>query len=176
MMCQLCGKRPANVCINIDINGNKSQRFICDKCADERKIKENPSGAAILALVNDIRAANLSRQQSEGEKSEQIERTCKSCGMTYKEFAKTYMLGCEDCYESFEDIIKPLVESITKPSAVSAQSEKPQNDDVPDRNQILKLKLLLKQCIEREDYENAAKFRDKIAELEAVRHEVKTDG
>ena len=165
MMCQLCGKRPANICINIEINGATDRRFICDKCADKRGLKENPSGSAILALINDINAVNADKDSAGHNLSD---RRCNSCGMTYKDFAKNSSLGCMDCYESFADLLKPIFDSITMPS----QEESGHTYKAARHDEIQKLKNLLKQCVEREDYENAAKFRDKIAELEAEEHEV----
>lgn len=169
MLCQLCGKRTANVCINIDINGTKTRRFICEQCAEKRKLRENPTGAAILALMNDIRAANA---ENGSDSNENEDKCCSSCGIHYKDFARTSELGCPDCYESFSDELIPILQSITKPPQSTAEPVAHNNATVSRQDDIMKLKHILEQCVEREDYENAAKLRDKIAQLEAEEREV----
>lgn len=172
MLCQLCGKRTANVCINIDINGTKTRRFICEQCAEKRKLRENPSGAAILALINDIRAANT---ENGSDINENEDKCCSSCGMHYKDFAETSKLGCSDCYESFSDRLAPILQSITKPPQSTNESAAHDNSPTSKQDDIMKLKHILEQCVEREDYENAAKLRDKISQLEAEETEVPQD-
>lgn len=168
MMCQLCGKRTANVCINIDMNGTKSRRFICDQCADKRKLRENPSGAAILALINDIRAADPQAEQNNN-------RCCPSCGISYKDIVKSSKLGCADCYESFSDVLEPILNTVTMPPQ-DTQIIRIDHSTAPSRQEdIISLKKLLEQCVEREEYENAAKLRDRIAQLEAEEREVNED-
>lgn len=169
MLCQLCGKRTANVCINIDINGTKTRRFICEQCAEKRKLRENPSGAAILALMNDIRAANA---ENNSDIDEHENKCCSSCGMHYKDFAETSKLGCPDCYESFSDSLTPILQVITKPPQSTNEPAAHDNSATSRQEDIIKLKRILEQCVEREDYENAAKLRDKIAQLEAEGPEV----
>lgn len=175
MMCQLCGKRPANVCINIDINGVRSQKFICEKCAEERKLRDNPTGAVILALVNDIRLANEG-SQADDNLADNIDRTCFVCGTTYSDYAKTSKLGCPECYESFKDLLEPVLEKITKPSPESELRKVREKQNKEIRSDILKLQMQLKKCVENEDYENAAVLRDKIAQLKAQTEEVSADG
>ena len=162
MICQLCGKRNATVCINIDPNGVKTQQYICEVCAEERKLKENPSGEAILRLVNDIKKENAKRIAEVQESLPDI--TCPECSTTYKDFIKTGLLGCQNCYSSFSEHLDPLLSQITKHPKPLSEPETEQSDE---RNHILKLKLKLKQCIDAEDYEQAAIIRDEINKLTA---------
>ncbi len=171
MVCQLCGKRPATVCINIDINGERNVRFICEECAEKRKLKANPSSEEILALVNDIKAreAENDAQKAREETDQNIE--CPECGMRYGDFVKNHKLGCGGCYIAFRDKLMPLLQKRTKPT-LEAVPEEPIEEHHSNRIEILRLKKLLQQSIETEDYENAAKYRDKIAELENSPKEV----
>ena len=171
MICQLCGKRNATVCINIDLNGVKSMQYICEVCAEERKLRENPSGEAILRLVNDIKKENAKRIAQVQESLPDI--TCPQCSTTYKDFIKTGLLGCDKCYLCFSEQLEPLLSQITKHPKPTPEPEAaaPANDDT---NKLLKLKLKLKQCIDAEDYEQAAIIRDEINELTSAK-DIKED-
>ncbi len=168
MICQLCGKRPATICVNIDINGTRNVRFICEACAEERKIKNNPSSDDIIALVNDIKAAETLLESKKAKEEAELAKQCPVCKIYYRDFIKERRLGCAECYNSFKKELEQLIKKRTKPDSSEAEESRVASD----RLTVLKLKRLLQQCVEREDYENAAKYRDKIAELENAPKEV----
>ncbi len=155
MMCQLCGQRPAAVCLNIDLNGQRIQQYICDECAEERKLKENPSPAAVLALVNEI------KKRQEEEKVAEPDKFCSSCGTAFSQFKKSGFLGCPECYKCFAEELIPFLDKITKPLAAPEEEKSAPLCDT----RLLKLQLLQKRAIESENYEEAAKLRDEIAAL-----------
>lgn len=159
MICQLCGKNQATVCLNIDMNGQRSVLFICDECAEERKLKANPSPALLLSIINEIKTKN----GGEEIKQEIPDITCSACGRTYAEYIKTSLLGCPMCYKAFEDQLGALISHITKKTEGSEES----TATAPVNHELLKLKLQLKRSIENEDYETAATLRDKIRDAEA---------
>lgn len=156
MLCQLCKKREATVCINVDMNGVKNQQFICEVCAEEHKLRENPSGDAILKLLNEIKKADSEREAK--KESELPDITCNICGTKYRDFDKYGLLGCENCYEAFAEQLKPLMESLSVPNESHADTSKKPNE-------LMLLQLQLKRCIENENYEEAASLRDKINAL-----------
>ena len=154
MMCQLCGKRIATVCINIDINGTRKQQYICEECAQLHKLREKPSSETILKLMGEIKQASDERLAKIEASMPDI--TCSGCGTTYKDFVKTGMRGCGECYEAFGSQLDKILH-LTTPS----KEEQPQNI----QSQVLKLQLKQKKAIEAEDYEEAARLRDQIARL-----------
>lgn len=160
MLCQLCKKREATVCINVDMNGVKTQQFICEICAEEHKLRENPSGDTILKLLGEIKKADAEREAQISKQCPDI--FCNQCGMEYKDFKKYGQVGCEKCYEVFEKPLSSVIKAVTLPTGTK-------NEDQPAKqpNKMLMLQLQLKRCIEEENYEEAAKIRDSINELRA---------
>ncbi len=157
MLCQLCGKKAATVCIMLDINGEKRRQYICEDCANERKLKENPSPEVLLSFMNDIKKL----EQSGLLLTEDTDIKCPECRTEYRDFLKTKRLGCAGCYEAFAKQLKKIFAKTTKP-----EPEKIEEKHVLGHNgEILKLHMKLKQCVEKEDYEQAAIIRDKINEL-----------
>ena len=159
MLCQLCGKKVATVCIMLDINGEKHRQYICEDCANERKLKENPSPEVLLSFMNEIKKM----EQSGLLATHNIDVVCADCGMSYKEFLKTKRLGCAQCYNAFETQLKKIFEKISKPE-IENTVEKHTSIYT---GEILKLHMKLKKCVENEDYEQAAIIRDRINELKS---------
>lgn len=158
MLCQLCKKREASVCINVDMNGVKTQQFICELCAEKHKLRENPSGEAILSLLGEIKKAEAEREsQSEQQYPDTM---CYNCGMQYKDFKKYGQVGCPKCYDAFTAPLSSIIKKITHQDTVEVSEEESKKP-----NKLMLLQLQLKRCIENENYEEAAKIRDSINEL-----------
>lgn len=94
------------------------------------------------------------------------ETVCPHCGITYKQFRSTGRLGCAHDYEVFHDELLPLLESIHGetqhvgkcPPAVSAASR--------NHYELIRLRNTLRDAVDNEKYEEAARLRDRIQELE----------
>lgn len=170
MKCQNCGKRDAVVDYTQVIDGNKLHLHLCDKCASEMKI-----GIDFMFDIDDVFSAFFNGISSvpATQKLEVIK--CKNCGSTYKDFRDTGKLGCAECYETFnaelDNVLKRLhgnnrhVESEKKKVITKKQ--------INPEDKINELKEELKECIKKEEYEKAAKLRDKIKDLENKRGENK---
>lgn len=160
MLCQLCKKREASVCINVDMNGVKTQQFICELCAEKYQLRENPSGETILNLLGEIKKAEMERDAQSNKKYPDI--VCLNCGMNYKDFKKFGQVGCQKCYDVFAKPLSSVLKKTTQQSNDISTNKEPQKP-----NKLMLLQLQLKRCIEKEDYEEAAKIRDSINELRA---------
>ena len=94
---------------------------------------------------------------------------CDVCGMTYQEFLKGGRFGCSNCYESFRNTLEKSLRSIQgsdthtgkKPIGFETKTEK----IVKELSEIDKLSIRLQDAIEKEEFEEAAKIRDRIREL-----------
>lgn len=92
--------------------------------------------------------------------------TCDACGLSYLEFRNHGRFGCARDYDAFKGELLPLLESIhgevrhvgkaprRLPRAQSAQVE------------LTALRRRLQQLVTEENYEEAARVRDRIRELE----------
>ena len=163
MKCQNCGKNNANVKYTQVINGDKMELFLCDECANEMNIGMNFDFG-----IHDIFSNFF--DDIAGVKTISIPEVskCKSCGMSYEEFSKTGMLGCETCYNTFSNRLDEILNRIHGKNRHLKIGRKNNEDNEEKSNvsEIIKLKDELKNCIEREEYEKAAIIRDKIKKLE----------
>lgn len=161
MLCDICNKNQATVHLTEIINDQMSELHLCEECASKKSMQmEQQFGLAdLLAGLVDFEKPN--------QEKESMTIKCKNCGLTYADFRKIGRLGCSECYSAFKKYLVPLIKKIHGSivhfgkSPVSKQAKiLKKKIDVQD------LRLKLQQAIEREAFEEAAKIRDQIKELE----------
>ncbi len=155
MRCQLCDN-PATVHLTEIINGEKTERHLCQQCAEIEGIAIKSPEIPITELLNDLVAA---KERTE----ELVDLKCPSCGLSWIEFRKRGLLGCPDDYEAFAEPLGQLI-CQTQNGATSHRGRIPRKSASDSSNQvnIINLRRQLQQAIETEDYETAAHIRDEL--------------
>ena len=185
MLCEKCKIREANIQVVEVVNGVKTEHFLCAQCASEMDLTVSGPG-----INGDMPLAKLlSNLLSQTMKSEQKEQcanvVCPTCGTTYEQFVKDSKFGCADCYKVFDlligDNIKQLQGSgehhgkrpkyITGgiPQQVKEDIEESMTEDIPESrfiDRLIDLRRSLHKAIEEEEFEEAARLRDEIKEIE----------
>lgn len=161
MKCQNCGKNNANVRYTQVINGDKMELFLCDECANEMNIGTNFNFG-----INDVFSSFF--DDFTGLKTITMPEIikCKNCGLSYDEFAKTGMLGCEECYDTFSSRLDGILNRLHGSNRNLINKNANRINENKEISELDKLKDELKVCIEKEEYEKAAVLRDKIKKLE----------
>lgn len=162
MLCDICGKNPATVHLTEIINDSMNELHLCDECARQKSAQmESQFGLSdLLAGMAEIEKPGREAESTQGVK-------CPNCGLTYADFKKIGRLGCGQCYEAFKRYLVPLLKRIhgsgkhTGKSPVRA-SAKPTKKKLDAQE----LRARLNKAIEMEEFEEAAKIRDQIKELE----------
>lgn len=180
MKCENCGNNDANVKYTQIINGEKKQMFLCEECSEKLGINDIHFNMPISFtsfledFFNDMSEVNL--MPSIGNQNLE----CKTCGLTWDDFLHTGRFGCSNCYSDFENRIDPILRSlhgatthIGRIGEVKSGNNIKQNlDDKIEKSEnkkeskVEKLKDELKQAIKEERYEDAAKIRDQLKDLE----------
>ena len=180
MLCEKCKIREANIKYTEVINGVKKEHNLCTQCAKEMDFGhysaifdgDFPLGKSLLGVEEN--------SQKE-EKLQQI--VCPTCGTSYQEFVENSCFGCQDCYSVFDllirDKIKKLQGSVNhtgkKPKyqkiQAASQTVEGQNGgevrepELTPKEQLEVLKARLQEAIRKEEYEDAARYRDQIRVL-----------
>lgn len=190
MLCQNCGENEANVKYTQIVNGEKKEMILCEDCA--RKM-----GIGNFKMNIPINFSNFLGDFFDDYKSEQLlpsfvkekNNECNNCGELYKEFIKTGLLGCEECYDVFQNRLDPILKNlqgsvkhvgrrplnieekienkeVNKDVKVESNKEEKQTKENKKENKLMKLQKDLNKAIEEERYEDAAVIRDEIKKLE----------
>ncbi len=161
MKCQICGKQPAKVHYTEMKDDEVIQLRLCEQCAQEKgftKIEAQTdfSFSGILGGMTD--------EAMPGEEEEDSPVGCTQCGLTYRQFKSSGRLGCGGCYQTFAIPLRPLLKRIHKSDRhIGKTVGEPKI--AQSRREIRELKKSLNECIDREDFEEAATLRDRIREL-----------
>ncbi len=161
MNCQECGIRPATLHFTKIVNGQKAEYHICDTCAREK-------GEMIQGNVFSIHnlLSGLLNYDPVGGKVVPKPVRCETCGLTYNQFSQSGRFGCSDCYKAFENRLDPLFKRIHGNTIHGGKVPKRKGDSISQKRQLQELKRQLNKKIEREEFEEAAKIRDTIRQLE----------
>ena len=159
MRCQRCPK-PATLHITEIEGGEYEEYHFCEDCA--KKYLYEPQ-AAKGAEVKSGPASLLAEPE---ELNELNQRTCPECGIKFKEFRVQGRLGCPHDYTAFREELMPLLESIHGEVHHRGKSPRRRPKDKQRRAELTSLRKELKKAVESEDYEAAARLRDKIKNLE----------
>lgn len=163
MLCQECKKNPATVHMTKIINNNKTQLHLCESCAGKREDLNWFSPFSI----NDLLTSFLEPMKSARMEDSPPEIKCDKCGMDYRQFKKTGQLGCENCYGVFKEEVYPIIKRIQGgASRHTGKIPLGQSARLSTNREIEDLKRQLEGAINIEAFEEAAKLRDRIKELE----------
>ncbi len=183
MLCEKCKIREANIKYTEIINGVRTEHNLCAQCAREVDFGHTslfegdfPLGKLLSSLLG------IEENSQKEDKLQQI--VCPVCGTSYQEFVENSRFGCQDCYSVFDllirDKIKKLQGSDThtgkKPRfqkivpagqelKTAAEGGAPEESELSPREQLALFKARLQEALRKEEYEEAARYRDQIRQL-----------
>ena len=169
MLCSICNKIPATIHIQEVVNGVKKTIHICQACAAAKGLHiPGPEGMNLTEFLQNISSDNTTPSPSAIiDESEAVGIvTCPKCGWGSEKMRKIGRLGCPECYYSFSDKLTESLAAMHRgiihcgkiPSVVVNEQ------DIFMAN-LLKLQKKLEKHIKNEEYEEAAKLRDKLNDL-----------
>ncbi|MBO5197974.1 MAG: UvrB/UvrC motif-containing protein [Lachnospiraceae bacterium] len=177
MLCDICHKREARIYYTEIINGEKKEQHLCEECAAEHTSFSagKLGGKGELTLGNLLSSLLQGFYNGETKKVENEDLVCPKCGTSFEEFSKTGLLGCADCYKSFGSAIKESLNKIhgselhtgKRPKGYEQEKAKEAEKRIQELSEIERLSIQLQQAIEQEEFEEAARLRDRIRELKA---------
>jgi len=167
MLCQECHHREATLHVKKIIDGVKEEAYLCEICAAKKNPYHSQSPGQQVFNLNQLLSGMMELEgQSPGIPLQSKRLQCPNCGMTYEKFKSISRFGCVECYSTFKDKINPLFRKIHGNLEHRGKIPK-RSGEVLERNQkIQQLKSRMQRAIEQEAFEEAAKIRDEIKNLE----------
>lgn len=159
MLCQKCGKNEATNYYEYNLNGQKTQLYLCPHCAQEMGL-QGPGGWANLGMGGFGLPSFLF---SGGGPAESPGPSCQ-CGATAEEVRRTGRPGCPRCYKTFAHLFDPMVRRIH--GSAHHTGVTPKNMPVSTATQLERLRAQLGAAVAQQEFEQAAQLRDAIRQLE----------
>jgi protein arginine kinase activator len=136
------------------------EHHLCDVCA---KAKDLPHMPVVKNTMADIwKLLQYSAQQTRKRAAVR----CPDCGMTLEEFRKKGRLGCPKDYEVFRPHIEELLERVHGATSHVGRIPGLSEKELLRIQRMTDLQQELEIAIREEAYENAARIRDELKELE----------
>jgi protein arginine kinase activator len=161
MKCMFCDS-PATVHLTDIVNKKKREAHLCERCARERNLLPDPPGPQIdlTALMNLLMTPF---KKSAAELAAPADPSCPACGLTYAAFKAEGRFGCAHDYDAFLRVLEPLLERVHR--ATAHDGKRPLS--ARRAAELEELRNGLKAAVAAEDYEQAARLRDLIRQMEA---------
>ncbi len=160
MKCQFCSN-PATVHLTDIVDQQKKETHLCQACAEKQNLvtKQELNLPTILQTLIG---------QHVGPLTDELARlTCPECGIKYMEFRAEGRLGCPNDYSVFRVGLEPLLQRIHR--STRHKGKAPRHRPDPEREaELADLRRRLREAVEAEAYEEAARLRDLLRTKDAT--------
>ncbi len=167
MLCEECREKNAVVFLKLAVNNKVREMHLCPACAAKKGMGFGlETGAFNISEI----VGNMSGYFKDFLPPEKKTLLCGSCGLKYSEFKETGRLGCPDCYTAFEAQLTELMTRIHGASLHSGRvcrgGAELKLTSAETSRRLEELRAALKEAVERENFEAAARLRDAMKRLE----------
>lgn len=150
-----CCEKSATVHLTQIINNQVKKIDLCEECAKSKGLS-SPQGISLSDMFSGAIESNDGTVQR---------LACPSCGFTHSDFRSHGRFGCPHCYISFRPILNETLESMHPGTCHVGKVPNQLLERMDCKQREALLQQSLKDAISEENYEEAARIRDELAEL-----------
>ena len=180
MKCDICDKE-ASVFLTQIVDGKMTQANLCEQCSKEKGVTD-PTGFQLADFL--IGAAGQGKSKVEAAEDDAL--ACPACGFTRAHLKKIGRLGCPECYQTFGADLDNMLRAMHKgtrhigkvpgklpaPAPASAVSAPVATavvapPKISAKKRLSELKNAIERAVAEERYEDAARLRDEVREMES---------
>lgn len=161
MLCQACGEKQANTHIKRVINGDVREYMLCEQCVKKLGYGNifNDFSLKLDNFLGSFFTENMPQMLKDETKR------CEKCGSSMEDISHSGKVGCANCYKVFYDQLIPSIKRIHGNTNHSGKLAANISEDKKLENKVKQLETELQKAIKEQEFEKAAKLRDKIKEL-----------
>lgn len=163
MKCDMCDQE-ASVFLTQIVDGKMTQVNLCDKCSKEKGVTD-PTGFQLA----DFLLGTAAQKKSKTVAADDDSLACPECGFTRAHLKKIGRMGCPECYHTFADDLDNMLRAMHKGTRHVGKvpgKQSPANITVNVKRRISELKEAIDLAVTEERYEDAARLRDEVRDLE----------
>lgn len=158
MKCQKCHNQ-ATLHITEILNDDQFEELhLCEQCANKYLYESQQKGGP--------GKGGPAESVREAEENLFGQHECPSCGLKFVEFRNSGRLGCPHDYQEFREELLPLLENIHGEARHCGKTPRRMPPNKEAQSELIQLRGRLKLAVQKEDYEEAARIRDQIRQLE----------
>lgn len=162
MNCDVCKQDNASIFLTQVVEGKVQKVNLCANCAKESGVTD-PTGFNLAELLKGMGEQTIQTKSSRGV-------ICPNCGFSQGDFKKTGRMGCSECYEVFAEnlggLLKAMHKGMQHVGKTPTSFEPSEDGETVGENRIEALQRELESSIAEENYEQAARIRDEMRQIE----------
>ena len=166
MLCERCHQKLATIHMQQIVNGIKTEIHICHECSAKMN-----TPVSMEALFNGLLGSflHMANEKQPQQKMNLVQEPCKTCGMTYSDFKNTGgKLGCADCYKYFSHELESILKNIQASTHHEGKYPQKFGQNMFQKREASRLRELMQEAIEKENFEEAARLRDEVRSIESA--------
>lgn len=157
MNCQRCPKQATLHITEVLGEDRFEEIHLCEACAKKYLYEPQQKKNAAKAGTGSV---------AEADEDTPIGARCPVCGITFLEFRNHGRFGCSHDYDTFKAELLPLMESVHGDIRHAGKAPRRAPRTKTAQAELAQLRQRLQSLVNEEKYEEAARVRDKIKELE----------
>ncbi len=161
MICHICKDKVATIRLKEIINNVVTELHLCRDCFEAREQQAKGGADTVSSKMLD------SLEHREKGKSKEAEALmCPSCHISEEQFRSKGRLGCAECYTTFARPLAQILGRVHDATEHRGKIPRRVRGSFDFKNEMRRLQEDLQKAIQSENYERAAKLRDKIRHFE----------
>ncbi len=167
MLCQKCHKSLATMRYAEVVSGKVTEVQLCADCMN-RLQDETASGFELSGVSSGRSKARAMASAAPTVEAKVPHRVCRVCGADLKEAVQSGRVGCGACYDALGDSLEALLRGFHVGLRHRGKEPHVTDERKMRRSELHSLRALLRSTLKSENYEEAARLRDQIRDLEIV--------
>ena len=160
MKCEKCNEREATVLYKQTVNGATTVSHLCAACAAAAQSEAGfsahfPFGGDLFGNLFGISAPQKAP----------VGKHC-ACGALFSDVQRAGKVFCAKCYETFAEELEPTLRSLYGKARHTGRAPADRREARAKQDRLAALKAQLSAAIAEENFEQAAKLRDEIRQME----------
>jgi len=156
--CENCKEQEATVHYT-EIDGRqKNEIHLCEECYRQKL-------TPVQKIVDFGEVLKGLLQGTLKEQTAAAKAICPTCGISLAEFRASGRFGCPNDYDVFDEFLRPLLEKIQHGTRHVGRVPSRAGTELQRENELIQLRRELERAVQREEYEEAARLRDRIREI-----------
>jgi len=155
MKCQRCPKAAALHITEIHTEDQVEELHLCEECAQKYLYEPGPA-----------KSTGITTAAAESDEAGGVSHECDVCGIKFVDFRNSGRLGCPNDYALFREELLPLLENIHGETKHVGKTPRRRPQNQQKQAELMALRKQLVHAVNKEDYEEAARLRDLIRQVE----------
>ena len=166
MLCERCHQKYATIHMQQIVNGIKTEIHLCHECSSKTS-----TPVTMEALFNGLLGSfmHMANEKQPPQQMNIVQEPCQTCGMTNDDFKNAGgKLGCADCYKFFAQELESILKNVQASTHHEGKYPQKSGQGMFQKKKASRLRELMQEAIEKENFEEAARLRDEVRSIEST--------